>query len=146
MIQALSELTHQDVPFEFYHKLGTYFKKETLAGGEAIWHEGDPSDCLIVVENGTLRSLMHVGNGENRVVETILAGTVVGELGLFTSSQRRTRSVYAERNSVIWKLTKESFERMLSTDPALANQFIMLSLHFSSERLDIMTRFAFQLH
>lgn len=146
MIQALSELTHQDVPFEFYHKLGTYFKKETLAGGEAIWHEGDPSDCLIVVENGTLRSLMHVGNGENRVVETILAGTVVGELGLFTSSQRRTRSVYAERNSVIWKLTRESFERMLSTDPALANQFIMLSLHFSSERLDIMTRFAFQLH
>lgn len=83
---------------------------------------------------------------EQVTVETILPGTVVGEMGMFVGSAVRTRSLLAEQDCVYWKLTRESFDRMLKTDPALANQFILLTLYFSSERLDTMTRYAFHLH
>ncbi|KAI9322467.1 sulfate transporter family-domain-containing protein [Dichotomocladium elegans] len=144
MVQVLGELTDADVPFEFYHKLGSYFKKEVVQSGTTLWIEGDISDCLIVLEQGVLRSHMDMDNGGNVVAETILPGTVVGELGLFTD-RRRTRSMYVEQPSVIWKLTKESYNLMVEQHPHVANQFITLSLHFSSERLEIMTRYAFQL-
>ncbi|KAI8146871.1 sulfate transporter family-domain-containing protein [Fennellomyces sp. T-0311] len=146
MVTALSELTYEDIPVEFYHKLGGFMKKETYMRGQCIWRDGDPADCLIVLEQGSLRGLMPVGKDGHVVVESILPGTVVGELGLFTGSPQRTRCVIAEQDSVLWKLTEEAFERMVQADPQLANKFIRLSLHFSSDRLETMTRYAFQLH
>ena len=156
MAQALSELTFDEIPVEFYHKLAGYLTKETYLRGQCLWKEGDRADCLIVLEQGSLRSLMSSGsstspsNGiskeNNIVVESILPGTVVGELGLFTGGPHRTRSLIAEQDSVLWKMTQEAFDRMRKTDPQVANQFIMLSLHFSSDRLETMTRYAFQLH
>ncbi|KAI9490386.1 hypothetical protein BDB00DRAFT_875438 [Zychaea mexicana] len=146
MVQALSELTHDDIPVEFYHKLGGYLKKETCQRGQCLWKDGDPADCLIVLEQGSLRSLMPVAKNDYVVVESILPGTVVGELGLFTCGPHRTRSLIAEQDSVIWKLTQEAFERMRSADPQFATKFIMLSLHFSSDRMETMTRYAFQLN
>ncbi|KAI9260602.1 sulfate transporter family-domain-containing protein [Phascolomyces articulosus] len=157
MVQALSELTFDEIPVEFYHKLAGYFKKETYSRGQCLWKEGDRAECLIVLEQGSLRSLMSTANSSispgsnsskdyNVVVESILPGTVVGELGLFTGGPHRTRSLIAEQDSVLWKLTQESFAKMRKDDPQIANQFIMLSLHFSSDRLETMTRYAFQLH
>lgn len=146
LMQAFSDLSEQDIPVEFYHKLGTYLESTTYARGQVVWKEGDPCDCLVVLEQGTLRSLVSGIKEEDVVVETILPGTVVGELGLFIGSHHRARSLVAEQDSVLWKLTRPSFEKMKREDPGVANQFILLSLHFSSERLDIMTRYAFQLH
>ncbi|KAI9490568.1 sulfate transporter family-domain-containing protein [Zychaea mexicana] len=146
MVQALSELTHDDIPVEFYHKLGSYLRKENCLRGQCLWKDGDPADCLIVLEQGSLRSLMPVAKDDYVVVESILPGTVVGELGLFTGGPHRTRSLIAEQDSVLWKLTQEAFESMRLADPQLAAQFIMLSLHFSSDRMETMTRYAFQLN
>lgn len=88
---------------------------------------------------------MHVLK-EQVTVETILPGTVVGEMGMFIGSRIRTRSLLAEQDSVYWKLTRESFNHMCRDDAEMANQFILLTLYFSSERLDTMTRYAFHLH
>lgn len=110
-----------------------------------IYNQGDACDSLIVLEQGSLRCLMTILK-EPVTVETILPGTVVGEMGMFTSSPARTRSLIADQDSVYWKLTKSSFDRMLQEDPQTANQFVFLTLYFSSERLDIMTRYAYLLH
>ncbi|KAI8091871.1 sulfate transporter family-domain-containing protein [Thamnidium elegans] len=145
LVQAFGEIGHGDVGIEFFHKLSKYFERATCDKGESIYREGDPCDHLLVLEQGSLRTLMYVLK-EQVTVETILPGTVVGEMGMFVGSAVRTRSLLAEQDCIYWKLTRESFDRMLKTDPALANQFILLTLYFSSERLDTMTRYAFHLH
>lgn len=146
MVQTFDELVQDQIPVDFYHRLGRYLERVTYAAGETLWREGDRSDCLMILEQGSLRSMMYINKNEQVVVESILPGTVVGELGLFTASQHRTRSVNADQDSILWKLSDVAFARMMSDDPQLALQFILLSLHFSSERLDTMTRYAFQLH
>ncbi|KAL0095360.1 sulfate transporter family-domain-containing protein [Phycomyces blakesleeanus] len=146
LVQALGELSDEALPVEFFHKLGTYFVKTTYANGQAVWNEGDVCDNLMVLEQGSLRSLMRVSPHQEVTVETILPGTVVGELGFITSSQSRTRALMADQDSTLWTLTRESFETMLKDDPQMANQLITLTLYFSSDRLDIMTRYAFHLN
>lgn len=145
LVQAFSEINNCQTPLEFFHKLSQYFERATSDKGETLYREGDPCDYLLVLEQGSLRSLMYVLK-EQVTVETILPGTVVGEMGIFSSSPGRTRSLIADADSVYWKLTSASFHRMCQDDPAMANQFILLTLYFSSERLDTMTRYAFHLH
>ncbi|KAF7726256.1 hypothetical protein EC973_008966 [Apophysomyces ossiformis] len=145
LVQALGDLTERPCPVEFFHRLGSYFEREPVTRGKTLWREGDPCDYLLLLEHGSLRSLMHV-NHDEVTVETILPGTVVGELGLFTSNAKRSRSLVVEQDSVIWKLSADRFMDLIADDPQMANRFVLLTLYFSSERLDIMTRYAFQLH
>ncbi|CAO3628038.1 unnamed protein product [Cunninghamella blakesleeana] len=162
---SLGELSDQPIPVEFFHELGKYFERCTYQEGEAIWQEGDPCEFLIVLEQGSLRCLMKLNNNnhnnntqqqhqqeqeyqqqENVTVETILPGTIVGELGLFAESRKRTRSLIAEQYSILWKLTRSSFDKMVEQHPSMATQFVTLTLHFSVDRQDNMTRYAFHLH
>ena len=145
LVQAFGEIGNGTIPIEFFHKLSKYFERATCDRGYTVYREGDACDHLLVLEQGSLRTLMFVQK-EQVTVETILPGTVVGEMGMFIGSPTRTRSVIAEQDSVYWKLDKSAFDHMCTSDPALANQFILLTLYFSSERLDTMTRYAFQLH
>ncbi|CAO3593500.1 unnamed protein product [Absidia cylindrospora] len=149
---------------EFYHGLGQYFERWTYDAGQTIWRQGDACDFLIVLEQGSLRSLMYISGGGGSgsgsggsggkqqsvngdvTVETILPGTVVGELGLFASTQRRSRSLVADQSSVLWKLSRARFDQLVKTDPTMATQFVLLTLHFSVERQDNMTKYAFHLH
>ncbi|PHZ17358.1 uncharacterized protein RHIMIDRAFT_195513 [Rhizopus microsporus ATCC 52813] len=144
LVQTFGDIS-DNVSVEFFHKLSRYFERATVKKGELIYNQGDTCDSLIVLEQGSLRCLMTILK-EPVTVETILPGTVVGEMGMFTSSPARTRSLIADQDSVYWKLTKSSFDRMLQEDPQTANQFVFLTLYFSSERLDIMTRYAYLLH
>lgn len=145
LVQAFGEINNCETPLEFFHQLSKYFERSTCDKGNTLYREGDPCDYLLVLEQGSLRSLMYVLK-EQVTVETILPGTVVGEMGIFSGSPVRSRSLVADADSVYWKLTRESFDKMRKDDPAMANQFILLTLYFSSERLDTMTRYAFHLH
>lgn len=145
LVQTFGEIPNGKLPLEIFHKLSKYFERQTAERGDVLYKEGGPCDYLLVLEQGSLRSFMFVLN-EEVTVETILPGTVVGELGIFSASSIRTRSLIAETHSVYWKLSRASFDRMCKEDPGLANQFILLTLYFSAERLDTMTRYAFHLH
>jgi SulP family sulfate permease len=145
LVQTFGEIQQGKISIEFFHKLSRYFERQVSETGQVLYKEGDPCDYLLVLEQGSLRSLMYVLN-EQVTVETILPGTVVGELGIFSSSPLRTRSLIAETTSVYWKLSRESFDLMCKENPEMANQFILLTLYFSAERLDTMTRYAFHLH
>ncbi|ORX53479.1 hypothetical protein DM01DRAFT_1287822 [Hesseltinella vesiculosa] len=139
-----------DVTVDFFHRLGHYFERWACEKGQVIWQKDDDCGYLLVLEQGSLRSLMPFNDKqEEAVVETILPGTIVGELGLFTSSrshvQKRTRSLVADQASVLWKLTQCQFEQMVQDDPLLANQFVRLTLHYSIERQENMTKYAFHL-
>ncbi|KAI7903690.1 sulfate transporter family-domain-containing protein [Cokeromyces recurvatus] len=148
LVQALGEIDHGKTPIEFFHKLSTYFERGTCKKGEALYKEGHSIDYLLILEQGALRSLMYVVTKEEEVIiETILPGTIVGEMGIFSNNSRivRSRSLVADTDSVFWKLTKKSFERMCQEDPAMANQFMSLALYFSAERMDTITKYAFHL-
>lgn len=58
-----------------------------------------------------LRALYILSDGSHSISESMVAGTVAGELS-FLSRTKRNTNVVAERDSVLWKMDVDAHERM----------------------------------
>ena len=88
----------------------------SLASGGVLVRAGDVSDSLYIVLSGRLRVVRDTEReGETRLVE-LGHGQTVGEMGLITG-EKRTASVYAIRDTLLARLAKPGFERLLQKYP-----------------------------
>ena len=76
------------------------------------------------------------------LVETIVAGTVCGELP-FLSETKRSARVSAERDCVAWKLDREGWRQIqqLEGGDAIAAELLRLGLKLTTERMDAITSY-----
>ncbi|CAG8597490.1 66_t:CDS:10 [Acaulospora morrowiae] len=130
---------------EFFSKLAPYFHEVNVPSGEILWNQGDSPNCLYLVDHGVLRVHWRAAEGVHaRPVESILPGTLAGELGFFTK-RKRDATLYADQRCVLWQMKTEDYDKLLENDPKVANDFMRLALHFSAERLSTMMQYAFLL-
>jgi predicted acylesterase/phospholipase RssA/CRP-like cAMP-binding protein len=87
-----------------------------VRSGEVIVVEGEPSDDLLLVASGRLRVVRTGAEGEETVLAHIGRGETVGELGLITRDPR-SATVYAIRDSVLARLTRDGFDRLCRRHP-----------------------------
>lgn len=64
-----------------------------------------------MIEAGMLRAVYILSDGSHSISESMVAGTVAGELS-FLSRTKRNTNVVAERDSVLWKMDVDAHERM----------------------------------
>jgi NTE family protein len=81
-----------------------------LPGGRWLFRQGDPTDGLYVVRSGRLDVL-----SDDRLVRELVAGDVVGELGVLTDAPR-SAGVRARRDSVLCKVTAQQFDAVIRRD------------------------------
>lgn len=130
---------------DFYDQLGQYFHEINVPSGAVLWHQDDAPDCLYLVGKGILKATWKATEEDKaRPVESILPGTMAGELGFFTD-KRREATLIAENECVLWIMRRSDYEKLLQDEPNLANEFMRLALNFSAERLNAMTYYAFHL-
>jgi predicted acylesterase/phospholipase RssA/CRP-like cAMP-binding protein len=86
----------------------------SLRGGETLFRLGDPGDAAYVVLSGRLRAVDD-RDGE-RTLNDIGVGETVGEMALL-SSDRRSATVYAVRDSLLAKLSAPAFQRLIESHP-----------------------------
>ncbi len=84
--------------------------------------EGHPGDCLYVVLEGRLRITQRSAGGEEVQLDLIGPGNSVGEFALLTG-ERQDASVYAESDSVLLSLARETLEQLRETSPHLVARF-----------------------
>jgi SulP family sulfate permease len=65
--------------------------------------------------------------------------TVVGEMGFYRQVPR-TATVIAEEPSVVYRLTRDSFDKMQAQDPTAASVFHKLIIRLLSDRLEFANR------
>ena len=95
----------------------------TVASGKTIMQVGDPGDALYIVISGRLRVISPVADGERPYQLDTHRGQTVGEIGLITG-KRRTATVLALRDSLLAKLSRDSFNWLLQKHPeAMLSQF-----------------------
>lgn len=92
-----------------------------LAGGDQLLRQGDPSDSLYFIVSGRLLAVVADSNGDSRVVEELLPGETIGEMGLFGNAPRST-DVYAARDSMLVEFTRESLDRLTDAHPQVLRQ------------------------
>lgn len=89
-----------------------------LEGGESLFQQGDAGEDLYFVVSGRLRA--HVaGQGGRRVIGEIMRGETVGEMAVI-AGETRSATVTAIRDSVLVRLSRETFEEVIKAYPPVA--------------------------
>ena len=87
----------------------------------------------MILEDGELVLSMTDNENEQLIIETILHGTMVGELEFF-SQKPRLFSLICEKDSVIWSLSIVAFNKAFQENPIAMRHFISLALSFDMTR------------
>jgi NTE family protein len=99
-----------------------------VLGGEKLIEEGNSDNTAYILICGRLQ-VRKGSNGlsEDRVTAELAPGEIVGEIGLLTSKQR-TATVYAARDSLLLKLTKENYKEFEKFNLEIAYRIAKKSL------------------
>ena len=92
-----------------------------------LWAQDDRADGLFIIESGLLKATYEFANPARRFVESMVAGTVAGELSALSDSPRNA-TVVVEHDAVLWKLSNVDLKRLRVEEPELSHIFIQLVL------------------
>ena len=107
------------------------FSPETYRCGNTIWEQGDISTSLKILVEGTLSSL----EDEEGATESIVPGSVIGELGLVNSTNRFTTVKVVSDKANLYSLSKEKWESLTQEQPGVARHIDMLVIKFLAHRV-----------
>src|ERR1700693_3538078 len=88
----------------------------SVPGGATLFCEDEIADALYVVIAGCLGVTVRGKGGHDVLVARCQAGEIVGEMGLLGGG-RRSGTVVALRDTVLLRLGKSSFEKLLEQHP-----------------------------
>jgi predicted acylesterase/phospholipase RssA/CRP-like cAMP-binding protein len=116
-------------PLEFFHGLRDEVLDDlirncdevTLPAGEVLFRQGDESDALYIVSTGRLVVSLQQEGKQPFVIYEAARGQMVGEMGLLTG-ETRSASVSSLRDSVLLRLEKDRFEKLLERHPSLTRR------------------------
>jgi predicted acylesterase/phospholipase RssA/CRP-like cAMP-binding protein len=86
----------------------------SLPAGAMLFQEGDTGDAAYLVVSGRVR--VEVSDPEDRLVDEIGSGDMVGELALVEDVPRKT-TVFAARDTDLARLPRAAFEKLLERHP-----------------------------
>jgi SulP family sulfate permease len=111
-------------------KFMSYLERQEKEEDGILINQGDPPDCMYFVDSGAVTTRLEIS--ENRFIrlKSQGGGTMIGEMGLFLK-QSRTATVAVTEPSVLYRLSLESYDRMMHDDSELAfhlHQWIVRTL------------------
>ena len=125
LIKAFSSYGHVDRAS--FRALVPYLERINLPEGCLLWKQGDQPDGLYIVESGVLKASYHFAEYTTPTHETMVPGSVAGELSALSGLERNATCV-VERDAVVWKLSNENMKRLEAEQPEMARTFTRLGL------------------
>ena len=90
-----------------------------VAGGQTLMTQGEPGDSMYLAISGRLRAYVRAADGSERMAREMGRGHTIGEMSLFTG-EPRAATVVAIRDSVLVRLPKPEFDRILASSAQLS--------------------------
>lgn len=110
-----SVATFRDLPPEALRSLEDRLQPLPVRRGDCVVRQGETADALHVVVSG--RFAVEIDGHEEPVAE-ISHGSTIGEIAFFAGGQR-TATVRAIRDGVVVRLTRDDFNSISETSPAI---------------------------
>ncbi|HSL12476.1 MAG TPA: SulP family inorganic anion transporter [Actinomycetota bacterium] len=123
-----------DLSDDIRERLGRHLEPMQLEAGAVLLRQGDPSDALYVLDEGTLTVQLETATGEVVRLRQLGAGTVVGEIAMYLGTPR-TATVTADGPCRLRRLSRDALERMERDDPELATSLHRAFVRLMAERL-----------
>ncbi|KAH8927062.1 hypothetical protein BT69DRAFT_1238330 [Atractiella rhizophila] len=116
----------------YFLRLIPYFQRVTIKRGDVLWNVNDEANSFYVIETGMLRAgysfpTSNTNQMHNKLSETMLPGTLAGEF-TFLSNIKRTVRVVAERDSVVWRMSRGDWDKLgtqAPEDQAILTQILL---------------------
>lgn len=106
----------------------------TAVEGTTLWRQDDESDGLYIIESGVLRASYAFPNRLDSLEESMVGGTLAGELSAL-SNLPRNATVVVEKDAVLWKFSVEELRNLQAEQPVLAQTFVHLVLKGNISRI-----------
>ena len=132
-------LTHELGGAADMSRIAPYLDRRELKVGEALFRQGEPPDSVEILASGCVAITIKDEQGRPIRLRRMMGYTVVGEMGFYRQVPR-TATVIAEEPSVVYRLTRESFDKMQEQDPTAASVFHKLIIRLLSDRLEFANR------
>jgi CRP-like cAMP-binding protein len=129
--ELLSDLSDDEV-----EQLSQFLHRAEYVPGETIFYEGDSSDCLYVIQVGSVEiSKISDKEGQEYVpLVKLNEGNILGELSFLTDSSRSASAV-ASTHVVLYEMSKTDFNSVIQNHPELACKFYDAILNVLAYRL-----------
>lgn len=134
MLQIFHDLSEKNE--DFWIRAKDSFQRKELRHGQILFRAGEPATGFYLIESGILKADYDLPQG--KLHESIVAGTTCGELPFF-SETARTAKVIAERDCVVWQMTRERWDALQKREPDVARELLRISLKLTSERMNSIT-------
>lgn len=105
--------------------LAAHLRRRAFRRGTMIFHKDQAGDALYIIESGMVRIFLPSEGGNELHIDTLGPGIVFGDMALL-DGQARSASADAMEDTVTYTLSREEFQRYLSSSPALATALIAL--------------------
>lgn len=125
LVQAFSP--YGPIEHDQFQPLLTLLERISIPAGTILWRQNDPPDGLYIVESGVLRAMYSFGEHTLKAEESMVPGTIAGELSALSELPRNATCV-VERNAVVWKLSTEGMRKLEREEPELARMFMQMVL------------------
>jgi CRP/FNR family cyclic AMP-dependent transcriptional regulator len=96
----------------------TIYEKNKL-----VYAQGGPGDAVFYLESGKLKILVVSSRGKEAVIAIVNANEFFGE-GCLSGQSRRLSAVYTLTESVVVRVEKSKFVRMIHEEPAFSDLFM----------------------
>jgi len=112
-------------------KLFCYFTREIHNKGDILWRQGTKSECAKLLVSGDLIASLENEAGTNEVISV---GSVIGESGLVENCSRNS-TVHVLAESVLYSLSRESWEVLKEKDPKCAHVLYAIVVRYLTLRV-----------
>jgi sulfate permease, SulP family len=120
-------------------RLIPYMQRLEYLAGEYLIREGGASDFIYFIHSGQVTAQLETPGQEPIRLETIYSGRAVGEISFYLGT-KRTASVIADKDTVVYSLSVNDVDDMEANDPETANIFHRINVLLLSERVMRLTR------
>ncbi|KAG6826078.1 hypothetical protein H0H92_001217 [Tricholoma furcatifolium] len=135
LVKAFS--SYGDVNIELFQPIRDYLERVYVPEGHVLWNQGDLPTGLYIVESGVLRASYKFAAHLEPVEESMVPGTVAGELSAL-SALPRNATVVVEHAATLWKLSMDNLNRLEVEQPKLSGYFLRLVLKAAKIDHDIL--------
>lgn len=119
----------QALPDVLMERLAPYLTESTIAPGVELMRQGEPSAGVYFLVSGRVTVSVEGIEGEEVRLRTVLPGTALGEISLYTG-EACTATAVTETECLVHHLTPDAFNSIRIDDPAVAAE-----LHFFVARM-----------
>jgi CRP/FNR family cyclic AMP-dependent transcriptional regulator len=119
---------------EEWKKLVSYTEHMRFKTGDCVLKAGEHDRSLYFVTTGRLDLLLPQPNGAERLVRTISAPAVIGEMG-FVENRARSMTIKAMTDGELLRLDFHDFERLAGEEPTIAQNLMFELARVLSLRL-----------